>query len=50
MHGYRAEKLIERIGLGIDGHEEQRKEYQRARDSGKLGGVIYQPVSNTNLY
>ncbi|XP_050327384.1 uncharacterized protein LOC126757488 [Bactrocera neohumeralis] len=37
-HGYRAAKFIERIGLGIDGHEEERRAEQRARDVGRLNG------------
>lgn len=41
MNGYRGEKYIERVGLGIDGHEEERREQQRIRDHGKLQGVIY---------
>lgn len=41
VNGYRGEKYIERIGLGIDGHEEERREQQRNRDYGKLQGVIY---------
>ncbi|KAJ6644105.1 hypothetical protein Bhyg_09071 [Pseudolycoriella hygida] len=41
LHGYRAEKLIERLGLGIDGHAEERLQQQRARDAGKLGGQMY---------
>lgn len=40
MHGFRGSKLIERIGLGIDGNSNQRLLYQRQRDAGRLGGVI----------
>lgn len=42
-HGYLGEKYIERVGLGIDGREEERREQQRTRDHGRLQGVIYQP-------
>uniref|UniRef100_A0A0K8UBZ5 Uncharacterized protein n=1 Tax=Bactrocera latifrons TaxID=174628 RepID=A0A0K8UBZ5_BACLA len=37
-HGYRAAKFIERIGLGLDGHEEERRAEQRARDVGRING------------
>ncbi|XP_011196315.1 uncharacterized protein LOC105221224 [Zeugodacus cucurbitae] len=37
-HGYRAAKFIERIGLGLDGHEEERRAEQQARDVGRLNG------------
>lgn len=33
---------MERIGLGIDGKQEERREQQRIRDQGRLNGVIYQ--------
>lgn len=39
LHGYRADKLIERLGLGIDGHAEERLQQQRARDAGLLNGI-----------
>lgn len=39
IHGEKAEKLIERLGLGIDGNAEERLQQQRARDEGHLGGV-----------
>lgn len=32
LHGFRSEKLIERIGLGIDGRQDERREQQIARD------------------
>lgn len=41
-HGFRGEKYIEKVGLGIDGHEEERREQQRIRDQGRLQGVIYE--------
>ncbi|GAB0095580.1 uncharacterized protein DMENIID0001_109770 [Sergentomyia squamirostris] len=41
LHGYKADKLIERLGLGIDGKAQERLVEQRLRDSGRLGGVIY---------
>nr|XP_036223263.1 uncharacterized protein LOC106615716 [Bactrocera oleae] len=37
-NGYRAAKFIERIGLGLDGHEEERRAEQQARDVGRLNG------------
>lgn len=43
VNGHLGEKYIERIGLGIDGHEEERREQQRIRDQGRLQGVIYFP-------
>lgn len=50
VHGFRAEKLIERLGLGIDGHDEERRAEQRQRDAGRLNGVIYnRAYYNTNL-
>ncbi|XP_059612644.1 uncharacterized protein LOC132259115 [Phlebotomus argentipes] len=36
LHGYRADKLIERLGLGIDGKAEERLVQQRIRDQGRL--------------
>lgn len=50
LHGYRGDKLIERLGLGIDGHAEERLQQQRARDAGKLNGVIYQSGNYAHLY
>lgn len=50
LHGYRGEKLIERLGLGIDGHAAERLAQQRARDNGKLGGVIYQRSKYVHLH
>uniref|UniRef100_A0A336M8W0 CSON012080 protein n=2 Tax=Culicoides sonorensis TaxID=179676 RepID=A0A336M8W0_CULSO len=41
LHGYRGEKLIERLGLGIDGNHKERLVQQQARDNGKLGGLAY---------
>lgn len=40
-NGFRGEKLIERIGLGIDGHHNERLAQQQARDDGLLGGTIH---------
>ncbi|XP_067634156.1 uncharacterized protein [Eurosta solidaginis] len=37
-HGYRAAKFIERIGLGLDGREEERRAEQQLRDIGRLNG------------
>lgn len=42
-HGYRGEKYIELVGLGIDGREEERRQAQTIRDQGRLNGVIYLP-------
>lgn len=50
LHGYRGEKLIERLGLGIDGYADERLAKQQARDAGKLGGVIYQKKYYTNIH
>ncbi|XP_044730586.1 uncharacterized protein LOC123293751 [Chrysoperla carnea] len=41
LHGEKAEKLIERLGLGIDGYADERLQQQRARDEGHLGGLNY---------
>uniref|UniRef100_A0A2H1W1A7 SFRICE_004026 n=1 Tax=Spodoptera frugiperda TaxID=7108 RepID=A0A2H1W1A7_SPOFR len=41
LHGDKGEKLIERLGLGIDGRDEERLEEQRKRDKGHLGGLNY---------
>lgn len=43
MNGFRGERLIERLGLGVDGHAAERLAQQRARDAGKLGGVRTEP-------
>lgn len=40
-NGIKGEKLIERLGLGIDGGADERLEKQRARDFGHLGGLNY---------
>ncbi|XP_037941580.1 uncharacterized protein LOC119674732 [Teleopsis dalmanni] len=37
-HGFRSAKFIERIGLGIDGHEDDRRVEQQVRDAGRLNG------------
>ncbi|XP_036332324.1 uncharacterized protein LOC118743666 [Rhagoletis pomonella] len=37
-NGYRAAKFIERLGLGLDGQEEERRAEQQARDVGRLNG------------
>ncbi|XP_037035171.1 uncharacterized protein LOC119073671 isoform X1 [Bradysia coprophila] len=50
LHGYRADKLIERLGLGIDGHAEERLQQQRARDAGQLNGVIYRSDKYASLH
>lgn len=41
LNGIRGEDLIERLGLGIDGYEEERLQQQRQRDQGHLGGLNY---------
>ncbi|KAM7342290.1 uncharacterized protein ACRADG_009755 [Cochliomyia hominivorax] len=37
-HGFRAAKFIERIGVGRDGLEEERRIEQQLRDIGRLNG------------
>lgn len=39
LNGDKGEKLIERLGLGIDGYGDQRLIKQRQRDEGHLGGL-----------
>ncbi|KAJ8708817.1 hypothetical protein PYW08_010199 [Mythimna loreyi] len=39
LHGDKGEYLIERLGLGIDGRDEERLAQQRQRDEGHLGGL-----------
>lgn len=39
LHGDKGERLIERLGLGIDGNEDERLKQQRERDEGHLGGL-----------
>ncbi|CAK1547610.1 unnamed protein product [Leptosia nina] len=39
LNGDKGEKLIERLGLGIDGYGDQRLRQQRIRDEGHLGGL-----------
>ncbi|CAH0715070.1 unnamed protein product, partial [Brenthis ino] len=39
LHGDKGEKLIERLGLGIDGYADERLKLQRQRDEGHLGGL-----------
>lgn len=41
IYGFRGEKLIEKMGVGIDGHHNERLAQQRARDDGLLGGSIH---------
>ncbi|CAG9792329.1 unnamed protein product [Diatraea saccharalis] len=41
LHGDKAERLIERLGLGIDGRADERLIKQRQRDEGHLGGLNY---------
>lgn len=48
VHGYRAEKLIERLGLGVDGNHDARLAQQQARDEGLLGGTIFRLKSGLN--
>lgn len=47
-NGYRGERLVERLGLGLDGQHDARLVQQRARDSGLLGGTIHQIKSDLN--
>lgn len=35
------DNFISRLGLGIDGQEDERLAYQQARDAGHLGGLNY---------
>ncbi|KAI5632259.1 hypothetical protein NE865_15014 [Phthorimaea operculella] len=39
LHGDKGERLIERLGLGIDGNDEERLKEQQIRDEGHLGGL-----------
>lgn len=39
LHGDKGDKLIERLGLGIDGNDQERLAKQRERDEGHLGGL-----------
>lgn len=48
VHGFRGEKLVERLGLGVDGHHAARLAQQQARDDGLLGGTIFQLKSGLN--
>ncbi|KAL4709648.1 hypothetical protein ACJJTC_007379 [Scirpophaga incertulas] len=41
LNGDKGERLIEKLGLGIDGREEEYLLRQRARDEGHLGGLNY---------
>lgn len=41
VNGVKAEKLIERLGVGMDGKEYERREKQKIRDQGHLGGLNY---------
>lgn len=47
-HGFRGERLIERMGLGIDGLHDIRLVQQQARDDGLLGGTIHHIKSGLN--
>jgi len=49
LHGFRGEKLIERIGLGIDGKGAERLPAQQARDQGVLGGSIHHIKHGLNV-
>lgn len=40
-NGRLGELAIQRIGLGIDGHHEERRAQQAARDAGHLGGLDF---------
>lgn len=37
-HGFRGAKFIERIGVGQDGLENERRNEQQSRDVGRLNG------------
>jgi hypothetical protein len=41
VNGYRGEKFITRIGLGVDGKHVERLEEQMKRDEGHLNGINY---------
>jgi hypothetical protein len=41
LNGDKSEKLIERIGLGVDGKQQERLAAQQARDEGHLNGINY---------
>lgn len=41
LHGDKGEKLIERLGLGIDGRDEERLIVQSQKDEGHLGGLNF---------
>ncbi|CAH0403316.1 unnamed protein product [Chilo suppressalis] len=41
LHGDKGERLIERLGLGIDGRADELLVKQRQRDEGHLGGLNY---------
>lgn len=47
-NGFRGEKLIERIGLGVDGLHNVRLQIQQERDEGLLGGTIHHIKSGLN--
>lgn len=47
-HGFRGERLIERMGLGLDGLHDTRLAEQRARDVGLLGGTIHHIKTGLN--
>lgn len=47
-HGFRGERLIERMGLGLDGKHDARLVQQQARDDGLLGGTIHHIKSGLN--
>jgi len=37
-NGFRSAKFIERLGIGLDGHHEERRLEQQERDLGRLNG------------
>lgn len=47
-NGFRGERLVERLGLGVDGQHDARLVQQRARDVGLLGGTIHHIKSGLN--
>lgn len=46
LHGFHGDKLTERVGLGIDGRNEERLAEQRTRDAGMLQGANYRQFTD----
>ncbi|XP_055707665.1 uncharacterized protein LOC129804425 isoform X2 [Phlebotomus papatasi] len=49
IHGYRADKLIERLGLGIDGKAQERLIQQRIRDQGRLDDANFNQYASDSV-